>query len=1320
MSETKYTLYPEAEQVSRPRYFNGQFLGTQDFVDEQRYHADRLRRSLRHVRLAGVSHGLGVVATAPLELRVDPGTAIDDGGRQIVLTDPRGRKLPADLPRPADYVVAIAYAERGDRTQGGQQGGLGAEGDTRLAEDPTIALYRSDQPLAAGHVALALLAVAADGTITVRTPPEVRRYAGLRLPGPGGVGPELTTGGDPDPRRLRLAGDLTVRDGLVVQGTARLAVAHVETRSFTLAGDTDKFYPVVFSDDGWADGACTLELSRADVHADGEWRGSLMARFVWHSTRWGHGSDFDAVELHQHRQRFVARYAMHAKAAELVVWLRGKSTYRWRANHSTSLVYAEAAPTARGDLALAVLPGVDPELDRDRLAIGPPLQYARVRGPLNVDADLAYGGKLTKLDVADAATATVRAADFCLGFSARRGSPGRALVDAKDALIVNYGNDWPKLTLAGEVAVPATLTVGQNPLWLTSGWSGRPDQVTNTSEIANDTAQFKTLMIIGNRAAGLGRRVSVWDRLEVNSYLLATSNIAVGIAPEASPKAALHVNGRIYLEHGVIQRGGDPIGGSDLGLYSQVASSWVRYVSNAGRHVFFTDGGAGTVERMSVDPNGEVKVPGALVTPSVRAGNITLDGTLSKLDVADAFAATIRAADLYLGFSGRRGAPGRALVDAKDALIVNCGPDWPRVQIQSELELLGALNLRSTVFKVPGDNTRFYPVLFAEQGWVDGPATIEVTRADVHRDSNAFGAVQLRARWHPSRWGNGGEFDELEVYQYVRRFVARHYVVFRSGELVLWLRGGTTYNVRGERQAITIVSNTGAQVTHSEETFPVLNAVDAYLDLDRVRIAPQVHTRVRGRLTVDDGVIQRGGAPLTGTVTLGLYSQVAGEGIRHVTTAGPHQFFVDGGVGSAPRLTIAQDGQVWAASTVNAEQLRSNTLAVAQTATLPGLHVTSREFVVGGSFDQFYPVVIADSAWYDGPCVAEITRADVHRNSEARGSLQALLRWHGSNWGHGSDFVEVEVYSDYRRFVARTTVIIQTGELVVWLRGGNTTYNLRGRTQPVTIAANTTAQTTRGEQVLPVLSAVDKEYEQTRVHIAPVGYHRFPGTLALDNGVIQRGGEPITATADLGLYSQVEGAWIRFVTRNAAYCWFGDGGIGTSPRMTLQPYGTLSLLPTTFPALRIHNFVNPDGSHFNIGFEGGNNTVVFYHQDGRGQYMRPDGVWYRNSDRALKHDIRPLEGALDLALALRPVRFTWNDLDAPGIGFIAQEVAGVLPEFVCETSTGAPPGEKRLGVSYEAFGPIAIAAIQQLAARYDRRIAELEAQLRELALARRS
>jgi hypothetical protein len=72
-----------------------------------------------------------------------------------------------------------------------------------------------------------------------------------------------------------------------------------------------------------------------------------------------------------------------------------------------------------------------------------------------------------------------------------------------------------------------------NPVNFTAAWGGSPDPATNVSEISNDTNSYKTLMIVGNRSGGvlatgggIARRVSVWDRLEVNGNLAVTGTIS--------------------------------------------------------------------------------------------------------------------------------------------------------------------------------------------------------------------------------------------------------------------------------------------------------------------------------------------------------------------------------------------------------------------------------------------------------------------------------------------------------------------------------------------------------------------------------------------------------------------------------------------------------------------------------------------------------------------------------------------------------------------------------------------------------------------------
>jgi hypothetical protein len=115
------------------------------------------------------------------------------------------------------------------------------------------------------------------------------------------------------------------------------------------------------------------------------------------------------------------------------------------------------------------------------------------------------------------------------------------------------------------------------------------------------------------------------------------------------------------------------------------------------------------------------------------------------------------------------------------------------------------------------------------------------------------------------------------------------------------------------------------------------------------------------------------------------------------------------------------------------------------------------------------------------------------------------------------------------------------------------------------------------------------------------------------------------------------------------------------------------------------------------------------------------GAWSVASDRRLKRDIAPLEGALATLLALRGVSFEYRDPAAihelPGrrIGFVAQEVEAVLPDWVDE----APDGTKRL--TTRGFEALAVEALRALAAEnralrernaaLDRRLTALEERL---------
>ncbi|MEM0995966.1 MAG: hypothetical protein AAGN35_02755 [Bacteroidota bacterium] len=108
----------------------------------------------------------------------------------------------------------------------------------------------------------------------------------------------------------------------------------------------------------------------------------------------------------------------------------------------------------------------------------------------------------------------------------------------------------------------------------------------------------------------------------------------------------------------------------------------------------------------------------------------------------------------------------------------------------------------------------------------------------------------------------------------------------------------------------------------------------------------------------------------------------------------------------------------------------------------PYVETTAQKFTVGGSLSRWYPVLFEDQGWSQGIFELEIFRHSTHIDSSWRGSLMARIRSHNSNWGHGSEFWEIDV-AQTGRFIGRVGHVYRATRVIVWLRGGNTTYHWR-------------------------------------------------------------------------------------------------------------------------------------------------------------------------------------------------------------------------------------------------------------------------------------
>lgn len=200
--------------VTRVRFFDGQYLQDQDFVDDQHYHIDRQRRHNRQLHVAGVADGLAVtrVADNPTRVLVAPGTAVDAEGRLIVLPSdpPDARTVNLTDVRGRTVNLYLVYQEVEASPQAS-----GAADFGRWREQPLLAVVDVQAAHNFPHPPVLLARVVLNNQGVERIETDLVAYSGLRLPGPQTVEPTLrTTAAGP----VELTAALTVGGNLAVGG----------------------------------------------------------------------------------------------------------------------------------------------------------------------------------------------------------------------------------------------------------------------------------------------------------------------------------------------------------------------------------------------------------------------------------------------------------------------------------------------------------------------------------------------------------------------------------------------------------------------------------------------------------------------------------------------------------------------------------------------------------------------------------------------------------------------------------------------------------------------------------------------------------------------------------------------------------------------------------------------------------------------------------------------------------------------------------------------------------------------------------------------
>ncbi|NEP34439.1 MULTISPECIES: hypothetical protein [unclassified Moorena] len=226
-----YTQYPYIDK--RVRYFDGEFLKDQDFIDEQKYHIDRQRRLDQFLRVSGICDGLTLETTTD-QVIVTPGTALDSQGRQIILST---NSPPIDLSSYRDQEVDLVISYQEEQSDQLTEGGLGSSGARRWHEKPNIQVAALGN-LPEDSVVLARLAINRSGVVTLDF--TVRQYSGVRLPS-GNLsngeitGPILRSDGNSASSLVVIDGDLSVTGDTTLN--SNLSVAGSFSASSNTSGE---------------------------------------------------------------------------------------------------------------------------------------------------------------------------------------------------------------------------------------------------------------------------------------------------------------------------------------------------------------------------------------------------------------------------------------------------------------------------------------------------------------------------------------------------------------------------------------------------------------------------------------------------------------------------------------------------------------------------------------------------------------------------------------------------------------------------------------------------------------------------------------------------------------------------------------------------------------------------------------------------------------------------------------------------------------------------------------------------------------------------
>ncbi|ETR71037.1 MAG: hypothetical protein OMM_02789 [Candidatus Magnetoglobus multicellularis str. Araruama] len=188
------------------------------------------------------------------------------------------------------------------------------------------------------------------------------------------------------------------RSALEINGVLRTRSIHNMANSFFVDGDKDKYYAVIFNDQSWWDGPAEFEITRSNVHADGEWHGSMNLKIFWHSSRFGHQSGFLEYQYQQNRGHFVSYIKNYEYKEYLFIWLKGQTTYNYRSiNNNVTLKTILGTDNQPCIFNESDNPNYDTKVDCTyRTEVHESIQYGKMISlPVRIDSNVEVNGQFT-------------------------------------------------------------------------------------------------------------------------------------------------------------------------------------------------------------------------------------------------------------------------------------------------------------------------------------------------------------------------------------------------------------------------------------------------------------------------------------------------------------------------------------------------------------------------------------------------------------------------------------------------------------------------------------------------------------------------------------------------------------------------------------------------------------------------------------------------------------------------------------------------------------------------------------------------------------